>query len=320
MSINIIDILLVVIILLGVGHGWQRGFLCAAFDLIRWVVSLIAALRFYQTVGRALGTISPWSEVWDQPLAFIMISLLTSIVVYAVGYALLKRVPEEYHERRVNKLLGTLPGAFSGAIAAAIIAALLLAMPFNEGLNARARNSPLANRLAGYTSDLDAKLRPVFQDAITQTLNLLTIKPESGERVELPFTVSSSSPRPDLEARMLELVNNERRAAGLSSLAMDPELVEVARKHSDDMFKRGYFAHVSPEGKSVGDRISAANIRFLTAGENLALAPTLQISHTGLMNSPGHRANILHSQFGRVGIGILDGGIRGLMVTQNFRN
>ena len=320
MSINIIDILLIVLILLGVAHGWQRGFLCAAFDLIRWVVSLIASLRFYQTVGRALRTISPWSEVWDQPLAFILISLLTSIGIYAVGYALLKRVPVEYHERKVNKLLGTLPGALSGAISAAIIAALLLSLPLSEGVNERARNSPLANRLAGYTADLETKLRPVFQDAITQTLNLLTIKPESNERYDLPFTVSSSRPRPDLEARMLELVNNERRAAGLRPLTMDPELVEVARKHSDDMFKRGYFAHVSPEGESVGDRISAANIRFLTAGENLALAPTLQIAHSGLMNSPGHRANILHSQFGRVGIGIMDGGIRGLMVTQNFRN
>jgi uncharacterized protein YkwD len=62
------------------------------------------------------------------------------------------------------------------------------------------------------------------------------------------------------------------------------------------------------------------NVRFSTAGENLALAPTVQIAHTGLMNSPGHRANILRPQFGRVGIGIMDGGRRGLMVTQNFRN
>lgn len=51
-----------------------------------------------------------------------------------------------------------------------------------------------------------------------------------------------------------------------------------------------------------------------------ALAPTLSQAHTGLMNSPGHRANILNNGFGRVGIGILDAGIYGLMITQNFRN
>jgi uncharacterized protein YkwD len=63
-----------------------------------------------------------------------------------------------------------------------------------------------------------------------------------------------------------------------------------------------------------------ADIHFLTAGENLALAKTLNIAHTGLMNSSGHRANILNKSFGRVGIGIIDGGLYGLMISQEFRN
>jgi uncharacterized protein YkwD len=64
----------------------------------------------------------------------------------------------------------------------------------------------------------------------------------------------------------------------------------------------------------------AANVEFLTAGENLALAHSLSIAHNGLMNSPGHRANILNPSFGRLGIGILDGGFHGLIVSQEFRN
>ena len=76
----------------------------------------------------------------------------------------------------------------------------------------------------------------------------------------------------------------------------------------------------TPEGRDPFERMREANVRFLAAGENLALAPTLQIAHTGLMNSPGHRANILQRDFGRVGIGIMDGGVHGLMVTQDFRN
>lgn len=119
---------------------------------------------------------------------------------------------------------------------------------------------------------------------------------------------------------MLEMINRERGKAGLKPLTADPELTEVARKHSRDMFERGYFSHITPEGHSPFDRMRAANVHFLTAGENLAIAPTLPIAHTGLMNSPGHRANILRPTFGRVGIGIMDGGRRGLMVAQEFRN
>jgi uncharacterized protein YkwD len=58
----------------------------------------------------------------------------------------------------------------------------------------------------------------------------------------------------------------------------------------------------------------------MAAGENLALAQTLSIAHTGLMHSPGHRANLLHRSFHRVGIGIIEGGVHGLMISQEFRN
>ena len=178
----------------------------------------------------------------------------------------------------------------------------------------------MVNHLAVYAERLEAALHPVFAEAVAETLNLLTIQPDSHERVTLPYKVADTRPRADLEARMLELVNKERVAAGLKPLAPDPELTEVARRHSADMFARGYFAHDTPEGLDPFDRMRVANVRFVTAGENLALAPTVQVAHRGLMNSPGHRENILHPQFGRVGIGIMDGGIHGLMISQEFRN
>jgi uncharacterized protein YkwD len=97
-------------------------------------------------------------------------------------------------------------------------------------------------------------------------------------------------------------------------------MLAVARAHSHDMFAKGYFSHISKEGTTPAERARKAGVRFITAGENLALAQTLRTAHDGLMNSPGHRANILRPSFGRVGIGVLDGGRHGLMITQNFRN
>ena len=76
----------------------------------------------------------------------------------------------------------------------------------------------------------------------------------------------------------------------------------------------------TPEGEDPFARMREAHISFMTAGENLALAQTLSIAHTGLMHSPGHRANILNPAFHRVGIGIIEGGVHGLMISQEFRN
>jgi len=119
---------------------------------------------------------------------------------------------------------------------------------------------------------------------------------------------------------MLQMINAERQKRGLKTLVADPEMLQVARAHSQDMFAKGYFAHDDLDGKDPFDRMRAANIHFGTAGENLALAQTVEIAHVNLMNSPGHRANILNPSFGRVGIGILDGGFYGLMISQEFRN
>jgi uncharacterized protein YkwD len=220
----------------------------------------------------------------------------------------------------LNRILGLAPGFINGIIFAAILAPLILAVPLPEALRNPARESALVNRLATVTESLEAALRPIFDEAIRQTLTVRTIRPGSDETVELPYKVANPKPRPDLEAEMLQLVNRERVAAGLKPLVADTEMLPVARAHSVDMFERGYFSHNTPEGRSPFDRISQARVSFQLAGENLALAPTLTMAHTGLMNSPGHRANILRPEFGRVGIGIMDGGIRGLMVTQNFRD
>jgi uncharacterized protein YkwD len=321
MNFNAIDVLLAVIILLSVVNGWRRGFILGLLDLLGWVVTLLAGIRFYRPVAQFLGPrVDVWSQVWDQPVAFILCAVAAGVIFHLITYLILRNLSKEIHERTVNRLLGIIPGAANGVILAAIVSALLLSVPLNETLSEKIRESALTNRLAVYTERVETTLVPVFREAISQTLNLLTIRPESNEKVELPFTVAKPRPRPDLESEMLKMVNKERVAAGLKPLAPDPELTEVARKHSIDMFARGYFAHVTPEGKSPFDRILAANLTFRTAGENLALAPTLQIAHTGLMNSPGHRANILHKDFGRCGIGIMDGGVRGLMVTQLFRD
>lgn len=321
MAINPIDILLVVVILLSVLNGYRRGFVHGVLDLAGWVLSLLAGLRYYHPLARWLGPrFDLWSEVWDQPIAFVLIALFVSVLVQAIGYALLWRLPEDIHERRVNQAFGVIPGFVNGFIIVAILSALLLAIPLSEGVSERTRDSAIVNRLAVYAERLEGQLRPVFGEAIGRTLNLLTVRPDSGEHVALPFKVEKTRPRPDLEKQMLDLVNQERVAAGLNPLAPDPELTEVARRHSADMFARGYFAHDTPEGRTPFDRMREANVRFITAGENLALAPTIPVAHTGLMNSPGHRANILRSQFGRVGIGVMDGGMRGLMVSQEFRN
>ena len=317
---NWIDFILIIVVLFSVMTGWKKGFILATLDLATWVGSILAGFFFYRELGDVFEKYIPKLGVWTSPVAFLTTILLARFVLALITRSLLRATSEDTHRDSANKFLGIIPGAINGGINATILAAMLLALPLSENISLTTRESKIANELAYGVEWLDARLSPIFDEAINKSINHLTVHPESNKSVNLDYTVNNPRTRGDLETRMLEMVNAERTKAGLNALKADPEIAQVARAHSRDMFARGYFSHVTPDGKTLGDRVRAARVPFLSAGENLALGPTLTICHEGLMNSPGHRANILHKSFNRLGIGILDGGKYGLMITQNFRN
>jgi len=317
---NLVDLLLIIIILLSVWSGWRKGFIIGVISLVTWIGSLMLGFLFYPYIAALFEKYIPSLGVWTLPLSFILTVILARIIISIITGALLKATPVEAHRNVANKALGIIPGFINGLINAIIVSALLLALPLFESLSTTTRDSRLANKFVRPAEWLEAKLSPVFDEAIKKTMNKMTVEPGSAESVKLPYTVTKTKVRQDLEADMLEMVNEERSKEGLPALKADPEMTEVARAHSKDMFARGFFAHVNPDKKDPFDRMKAAGVRFLTAGENLALAQTLRIAHNGLMNSSGHRANILHKDFGRLGIGVIDGGMYGLMISQEFRN
>jgi len=124
--------------------------------------------------------------------------------------------------------------------------------------------------------------------------------------------------RPDLESQMLALVNAERAKAGLHPLALDPDLAKLARLKSADMVTLDYFSHTSPTYGSPFEMMRAAGVSYTYAGENLASASSLALAHEGLMQSPGHRANILRAEFTHIGIGVAEGGGFAYVFTQMF--
>lgn len=317
---NWIDILLIIIILFAVWGGWKRGFLMGSLELIGWLASVYFGFIFYPFAANFFEKYIPSLGIWTYPLAFILVIIIARLILSLLINAILSTTTAKVHHSSLNRAAGMIPGFINGLIFAILVSALLFAFPISDNISGAAHDSVIANNFAMQADWLDEKISPVFDKAVNQSINKLTVEPESDEIIKLPFKTENFKERPDLEARMLLLVNEERRKAGLQPLVADTAMQQVALAHSADMFKRGYFAHLTPEGRDPFDRMRAAHIRFYLAGENLALAQTLAIAHQSLMNSPGHRENILRTGFGRLGIGILDGGVYGIMISQEFRN
>lgn len=316
---NWVDIILVLIVVLSIVAGWYRGFISGMLGLATWAGSFFIAYLSYPYVADMLDNLFK-AGPWLLPISFLLTAISAGVLLSILAGLALRTFPLRSHHSPVNRVMGIIPGAITGYLYAVILSAIVLALPIKDRITEEVRDSRLGTELAMQSEWANRKLAPVFDEAIRQTINSITVKPNSDEKINLSFRVSKGIPKPDYEAEMLKLVNKERAKQGLKPLQADPELVPVARSHSQDMFAKGYFAHDNLEGKDPFDRMRGAGIKFRAAGENLALAQTVEIAHVNLMNSPGHRANILNPSFGRVGIGILDGGFYGLMISQEFRD
>ena len=115
-----------------------------------------------------------------------------------------------------------------------------------------------------------------------------------------------------MEQAMFNSHNVQRSSAGLAALTIDARLVQVARQRAQDMAARNYFSHTSPTGETAFTVLDQIGYAYQLAGENIARnnypdSESVQVSMTGFMNSPTHRANILEPAFRRVGIGVAFG-------------
>jgi len=138
--------------------------------------------------------------------------------------------------------------------------------------------------------------------ASVATLAVCTVapsQPPGGGRV-----VRAEPPDVAIE-RFVALVQAARRDAGCPMLAWDARAANVAAAHSQDMLRRGYFSHRSPEGATPFDRMRAAGIAFSAAAENIAYgALTGEAAFHQWFGSAGHRRNLLNCRYTRHGVGV----------------
>jgi uncharacterized protein YkwD len=105
--------------------------------------------------------------------------------------------------------------------------------------------------------------------------------------------------------RLLVLINRDRRTAGLAPLAPEGRLARVARAHSVDMEQHAFVGHTSPTTGNAEDRVRRAGIRTPVVLENIGRGYGADEVHRGLMESPGHRENVLSPHATHVGIGVI---------------
>jgi uncharacterized protein YkwD len=328
-ELNWLDWLVILLLLISALDGMRRGLLLGVLDLGASAVALVAAIILEHQAGDWLARLAPSLPPALAHLAmFLAVLILVQVLIGAsIGrlIAALVRALDRTPLGWVDRIFGAAPGVVRGVITVTLFLLPFALVPLVPSVSQAIDQSTLSDRLVGTA----LQLTPIVETQLGQDLqgglgSLVVAPPEAESETSKPLPLGPPSgelaPDPDAEQRMLDLVNGERTQVGLRPLIADQRLRDVARAHSLEMFQQDYFSHASPTAGSPFDRMHAASITFAVAGENLAYAPNVDLAHQGLMNSPGHRANILRAEFGRVGIGVIRSQLQGEMFTQDFTN
>jgi len=261
--------------------GFRAGFIVTLYGLITWVVAIPVALLLQGPLGAEIARVG-LAVPAARTVAFVVVLLLIEALFGMLGGLAIVPFAKRLHAARVFGIVDRVLGVVPSVLRTLVIAAIALAGPDDSA--------------------------PLF---------VTKLGADQSQALDLPDGLALVAD-PEAEQEMLKLVNDERTSRGLPALELDPRLVPIARQHSQEMFTLKYFGHQSPVTGSPFDRLAAAKITYSRAGENLAYAHSVAVAHRGLMDSQGHRENILRPEFTRIGIGVISAGPYGRMFTQLF--
>ncbi len=320
----ILDAVILIVFGLLALRGWFRGFVREAMDLVGLVLGILLAFRLGPAVGRiveAMGGLSPDAgRLAGGIIVFVLVG---------VGSAVVTRIVERKARlpglNLANKVGGAGLGLAWGVFLVTLLLTLGVILPMPPSVADAIESSAVSRTLTDSDGIAQETFRSLAGDRVAEALvNLRDVLGErrvvidEAERVELPpVDADDLEEEPSRAVEVFELLNRARIDAGLEPLAWSAALSDVGVNHAGEMYRAGYFSHVSPITGTVGDRLGGAGITFSVAGENLALAASSGEVHAGLMDSPGHRANMLSDAYRRVGVGVV-GGPLGLMTVQVF--
>ncbi len=183
------------------------------------------------------------------------------------------------------------------------------------------------------TPTIVAATLPAAKAAVVMAAVPMHAAPKPNLSWDIPLPVPASDTLAPEEQEFIEKINAERTQRGLNALVVDPLLVQTARAHSREMCDRDYFNHHSPTPglTSPMDRYLATlhnaggpTPDYLLIGENIYYCSVfndvynVDYGHRALMDSPGHRANILEPRFAKVGLGVYRNAAGAFWVTEMF--
>jgi len=303
---NLVDAAVLAFIGFAVWSGYKAGLVSTVYSLATWVVAATVAIALQGPASSLVASVARLPGSLASGLAFVAVIVIVETALSVVGHFAVRPIVGAVRRSRlslVDRALGTVPAAARSLVIVVVGVLAIETLPIASELRVAIETSRtgriVSDQVAGYQPQMAALASQFGGSGLLVT----RIGEDQTQKLDLPDNLDLTDD-PLAERQLFGLVNEERAKRG--------------RAHSSEMFRLKYFSHESPVAGSPFDRLRAAGITYSRAGENLAYAQSVAIAHRALMDSTGHRENILRPEFTRIGIGIISAGAYGRMVTQLF--
>lgn len=312
------DLLIVAAMAYFLRTALRRGFVVSILEFVGYAAAVAAATVLYLPLAGWLSGALHISRGLAKSMTFVAVWWIAGSAIAPLIRLGIVHLPLSLAQSRWNRLFGLPAGVLEFAVTVPFLLAVAISMPLPTVVIADLSAAGFTGWLLRRADDAERLAAAVYGDAFQETLSFVTVQSRA-ETEDLGFRTGAFVLEPGQERRLFAMVNDTRLRAGLKPFLWDDKLADLARLHSADMLVRGFFSHTTPDGKTAMQRAASMDgLRFRAIGENLAFAKDLSAAHSGLLASPGHRANILSSVFSRIGIGIESVPGRGLMISQEF--
>lgn len=319
-SMNYFDIIFLILLGVYIWRDVKAGLWVLLGRLVGFFLGLLLAFATFQKVAVFIATLTHVDSTVPYILGFLFVFFAVETIIGFGTKVIISHLPQQQEEPSWIKVAAYAPALVDGILFIWLLVITITIVPQGTGIKNLVSNSYTGKTVLSSLAVVDSFAQKLFNINVEQSLSHLAIHTEGEESMNIPYHPKKLTTDALAESEMFKLINSERAKVGAPPLVLDEKLTEVARAHSQDMWQRGYFSHINPDGEDPFQRLLDAHIMYATAGENVALSANVQLAQSGLMNSEGHRKNILNPEFHKIGIGVVSGGIYGEMFSQEFTN
>jgi len=310
---NIVDLIVFVIVIIFVLIFYRLGLLAVLKSFIGFLIAAIISTLILGAILTYLSNLG-WRENVFTPLALYPLII---VILWGIAMTILNQIIP--NRTGLSLSIASIPISIIYGFSVCTVLYLFVPQLIAPRAITLANDSAFAkavDNISVIKSYQNRFLGPISSDMAESVI----LSSETNEAIMLNIDPKKISSSPALADSLFNLINNNRQSVSLDLFKRDPLLDQAAYNYALEILQTKKFSHLDLMGADLKTRAKTLGVQFDYLGENLAIAPTMEAAHYGLVNSESHRANIQSPVFRKIGIAVLDIDNSNKLIVEEFSN